>query len=275
MGKAIVISGVSFASVSLGKVTPVDSIHVSDIAITGDNNVVRGFSGTYSIAYTPSDTTQRGVSWEIVGSPEGVTVNDGTVTVASSSSASSFTLKATSTYDQTVYATKVISVIDATILKWNSFLTGNISSSKKTAASNKYIHYNGIIECQQGDKFHFRFPPLDPSDYSGYMYFYKVIEFSSVPANLLTSAGLTLTSYITNLPSYTRVNFSTSGSVSEYEIVNSWTNYMYFQMGVCNGPTDMQMLSASSYGTDVSTVGKVNWASNFTNDDVLGYMYKE
>lgn len=41
------------------------------------------------------------------------------------------------------------------------------------------------------------------------------------------------------------------------------------------GKTDMQMLSTSSYGTDVSTVGKVNWASNFTNDDVLGYMYKE
>lgn len=275
MGKAIVISGASFADVSLGKVTPVESLPITGIAITGDSNVVRGFSATYSIGYTPSDTTQKGVNWEIVGNPEGVTVNNGIVTVDSGSSATSITLKAISIYDQTIYATKTISVIDATILKWSSFLSGNISSASKTAATNKYIHYNGIIECQQGDKFHFFLPPLNPSDYSGYKYYLKVVEFGSVPNNVLTSVGLTLTSYITYLPPYTKVEFSTNGSEAEYEIANSETNYAYIQLGVCNGPTDMQMLSTASYGTDVSTVGKVNWASNFNNDDVLGYFYIE
>lgn len=115
MGIAIIVPNVSFASNNIGKVTlssnggGSDVIDVTAITISGpsivntDSNIA-----TYSVNYTPSNTTQKGIKWSIENGSDYASISqDGTLTVKKSGSV---TIKATSIYNPSIIATKTISV---------------------------------------------------------------------------------------------------------------------------------------------------------------------
>lgn len=115
MGIAIIVPNVSFAGNNIGKVTlssdggGSDIIDVTAITINGpsivntDSNIA-----TYSVAYTPSNTTQKGVKWSIEsGSDYASIAQNGTLTVKKTGSV---TIKATSTHNPSITATQTISV---------------------------------------------------------------------------------------------------------------------------------------------------------------------
>ena len=113
MGIAIIIPGVSFADNNLGKVTlgsgdDTDTIKVTSITISGDSIVnTESNSATYSVAYTPSDTTQKGVTWSIESGGDYATIDQsGVLTVKGTGSV---VIKATSKYNSAVVARKTVS----------------------------------------------------------------------------------------------------------------------------------------------------------------------
>lgn len=114
MGVAIIIPGVVFTE-NLGKVTLVDgggdvTVEVKSIAIAGSATVnTSSNKATYSVAYTPTNTTQKGVTWSLESGGEYATIDSmGTLTVKGSGSV---TIKAVSKYNAAVTTKKVVSVV--------------------------------------------------------------------------------------------------------------------------------------------------------------------
>ena len=118
MGVAIIIPGVTFTE-NLGKVTLVDGggsgggdvdVEVESISISGSATVnTSSNKATYSVAYTPANTTQKGVTWSLESGGEYATIDSmGTLTVKGSGSV---TIKAVSKYNAAVTAKKVVSVV--------------------------------------------------------------------------------------------------------------------------------------------------------------------
>lgn len=118
MGVAIIIPGVVFTE-NLGKVTLVDGggsgggdvdVKVESIAISGLATVnTSSNKATYSVAYTPTNTTQKGVTWSLESGEEYATIDSlGTLTVKGSGSV---TIKAVSKYNAAVTTKKVVSVV--------------------------------------------------------------------------------------------------------------------------------------------------------------------
>lgn len=114
MGVAIIIPGVVFTE-NLGKVTlgggggDVD-VEVESISISGSATVnTSSNKATYSVAYTPTNTTQKGVTWSLESGGEYATIDSmGTLTVKGSGSV---TIKAVSKHNTAVTAKKVVSVV--------------------------------------------------------------------------------------------------------------------------------------------------------------------
>lgn len=114
MGVAIIIPGVVFME-NLGKVT-LDggggdvTVEVKSIAISGLATVnTASNKATYSVAYTPANTTQKGVTWSLESGGEYATIDSlGTLTVKGSGSV---TIKAVSKHNAAVTAKKVVSVV--------------------------------------------------------------------------------------------------------------------------------------------------------------------
>lgn len=114
MGVAIIIPGVVFTE-NLGKVT-LDggggdvTVEVESIAISGSATVnTSSNKATYSVAYTPTNTTQKGVTWSLESGGEYATIDSmGTLTVKGSGSV---TIKAVSKHNTAVTAKKVVSVV--------------------------------------------------------------------------------------------------------------------------------------------------------------------
>lgn len=110
-GIAYIIQGANFASSGLGKVTQATSsvVALSSLSISGSTSVTE--NGTYSVIYSPSNTTQRGVTWSITSGSEYASIDqDGVVTAKSGANSSMVTIKATSIYDSSKTASKTISV---------------------------------------------------------------------------------------------------------------------------------------------------------------------
>ena len=84
---------------------------LDSLAIIGSDNV-SGTEAHYNVEYTPEGTIRTGVTWSITnGSAYAEIGNDGTLIILpAATSASSVTIKATSTYDPSITATKVVSV---------------------------------------------------------------------------------------------------------------------------------------------------------------------
>ena len=114
MGVAIIIPGVVFTE-NLGKVTlgggggDVD-VEVESISISGSATVnTSSNKATYSVDYTPTNTTQKGVTWSLESGGEYATIDStGTLTVKGSGSV---TIKAVSKYKEAITAKKVVSVV--------------------------------------------------------------------------------------------------------------------------------------------------------------------
>lgn len=112
MGVAIIIPGVVFTE-NLGKVTLAGgdvAVEVESIAISGSDTVnTASNKATYSVDYTPTNTTQKGVTWSLESGGEYATIDSiGTLTVKGSGSV---TIKAVSKYNASVTAKKVVSVV--------------------------------------------------------------------------------------------------------------------------------------------------------------------
>lgn len=114
MGVAIIIPGVVFTE-NLGKVTLGGgggdvTVEVESIAISGSATVnTSSNKATYSVDYTPTSTTQKGVTWSLESGEEYATIDStGTLTVKGSGSV---TIKAVSKYKEAVTAKKVVSVV--------------------------------------------------------------------------------------------------------------------------------------------------------------------
>lgn len=110
MGSVFIIPNF-YPSDTLGKVTLKNEVEVKSISIVGNSSVV-GTSATYNVSFYPIATTQRGVTWSIESGGNYATINSstGVLSVLSGASSSAVTIKATSTANQAVYATKQITV---------------------------------------------------------------------------------------------------------------------------------------------------------------------
>lgn len=106
MGKAIILENLSFRQYNIGRVTIRRNVPVLGISILNDAE----FSGMYlqmRVAYTPADTTHTGVTWSILSGSEYASINaSGLLTVDSSADNALVTVKAVSTDDSSLVATK-------------------------------------------------------------------------------------------------------------------------------------------------------------------------
>lgn len=92
-------------------VTYVDApVELTSISISGADTV--SGTSTYTAAYTPTNTSYKGVTWSINSGSAYASIDSSTgkLTALDGASASSVTIKATSTHDNSITATKTISV---------------------------------------------------------------------------------------------------------------------------------------------------------------------
>lgn len=111
MGLAIIIPNADFSSVNLGKVTLTEDVDLQALSISGESTVT-GTEAEYSVSYIPSNTNQRGVVWGIENGSEYASIDSSTgkLTIKDGASNSSVIIKATSTKNSAISATKTISV---------------------------------------------------------------------------------------------------------------------------------------------------------------------
>lgn len=112
MGIAIVIGGCNFAEKNLGKVTFLEDESLSAINIVGKDNI-EGKTVTYTVSYIPVNSSQRGVTWSITAGSDYASIDSATgiLTIKSTTTtAQSVTIRATSTVNASIFATKTISV---------------------------------------------------------------------------------------------------------------------------------------------------------------------
>lgn len=110
-GIAIVIPDADFSSANIGKVTLLKDVAVTSITINADD-AYTGNKATLAVTYTPANTSHKGVAWEITAGADYASIDAGTgvLTIKEGASASAVTVKATSSYDNSITATKTISV---------------------------------------------------------------------------------------------------------------------------------------------------------------------
>ena len=108
-GIAIIIKGADFSKNNIGKISLETSLQ--SIVILGSDSVT-GITSNYTADYTPSNTTQTGVTWSITSGSDYASIDSstGVLTVKSGASNSSVTIQATSTANASINATKVVAV---------------------------------------------------------------------------------------------------------------------------------------------------------------------
>lgn len=126
-GLVTILSGASANSITIQAVSSVDNtiiatastavtyvatpIYPTALTISG-SATISGQSSQYTVGYTPSNTNQQGVLWSIVsgGTYASIDANTGLLTILSGASASTVVIKATSTTDTNISATKSLTV---------------------------------------------------------------------------------------------------------------------------------------------------------------------
>lgn len=111
MGIAIIVPNCDFSDANLGKVTLTGFVPVSSITINGESTVT-GSSSQYSVGYFPSNTSERRVRWSIESGNEYAAINieTGNLLILPNANNSQVVIKATSTANNNVYATKTVTV---------------------------------------------------------------------------------------------------------------------------------------------------------------------
>lgn len=113
MGLAIIVPDVDFSDANLGRVSILDPSALYGVTIIGNSQVTGGSNAaTYDVTYSPSSTEHTGVTWSIVsgGSYATIDASTGVLSVLSGANNSQVVIRATSTYDNTIYADKTIAV---------------------------------------------------------------------------------------------------------------------------------------------------------------------
>lgn len=111
MGLAIIAKGADFSENNIGTVTPSSVVNLLSLSISGPSSV-EGTEADFSVAYTPSDTTQRGVVWSIDsgGTYASINASTGKLTILSGASGNDVVIRATSTKNSSIFATKTVNV---------------------------------------------------------------------------------------------------------------------------------------------------------------------
>ena len=151
MGIALIIPGADFSANNLGTITFEEDVAIAGLSI----NVNQSYSGqtfTPTVSYTPATTNQKGVTWEITSGNTYATINSttGVVTILSVANSSDITIKATSSYDNTITSTVTTSVtwVDTPVYPTALTISG---SSTVTGQSSQYtISYTPVDANQLG-----------------------------------------------------------------------------------------------------------------------------
>lgn len=111
MGISIIVKGADFSNKNIGQVTPSSVVNLLGLSISGPSTV-EGDEADFSVAYIPSNTTQRGVVWNIESgsSYASIDASTGKLTILSGADGDDVVIKATSSYDNTIFATKTVNV---------------------------------------------------------------------------------------------------------------------------------------------------------------------
>ena len=160
MGIAIIVPEVSYSENNLGKVTISQQILITGISIVG-NEVVMGESSQYTISYSPTNTSQRGVVWSVEQGSEYATINqNGLLTILQGASSSVVIIKAISIYNEEVVATKVLQVtyfkelVPIYKLENKTFTTNSPSviNTNMTLMDNVNTKWTLFVDLSIGDK---------------------------------------------------------------------------------------------------------------------------
>lgn len=141
MGKAIILSGISFAGVSIGTIHLAGNVPIQALNISGPVQVIGAAdAATFLPTYTPVNTTQRGVTWSIVSGGESASINSasGVLSVLQGATEETVVIRATSVYNPAITADKSI------IVSYQSSGTGYITSGL-------IAHWDGIDKNNGGD----------------------------------------------------------------------------------------------------------------------------
>lgn len=107
MGIAIIIPDVDFSNDNLGQISFSDDLVSISIGNVTQGEEITGATHQFNVLYNPATTTpgQKGVAWSITSGSQYASIdNNGLMTIDPSANQSAVTVKATSTYDQTIYA---------------------------------------------------------------------------------------------------------------------------------------------------------------------------
>lgn len=125
MGIAIIVKYADFSSNNIGKVTPTNIVELVSLSIVGPDSVMG--DAHFEAAYSPKDTTQRGVTWSIESGSQYATIdpNTGILTALQGADNSSVTIKVTSKVNASISAQKIVSVTFPRTLYWDDLLSTN------------------------------------------------------------------------------------------------------------------------------------------------------
>lgn len=102
MGKKIIISGADFSAVAVAS----NAVALTALSIVGGDSTVQGRDIQLAVAYTPTNTTQKGVTWSVSGN---ATIDQTGLVHFNGSADGSVTVTVTSTKNASITASKTIS----------------------------------------------------------------------------------------------------------------------------------------------------------------------
>jgi len=139
MGLAIISKSADFSNKNIGQVTPVNIVELSSLSIVGPDSVNN--SAQFEVGYSPTNTTQRGVTWSIKSGSENATINTNTglLTTLSGADNSSVTIKVTSKAKPSVSAEKTVTATHIHALDWNDLLATNQTQYRSRQKSDGVI----------------------------------------------------------------------------------------------------------------------------------------
>ena len=128
MGIAIIAKGADFSENKIGTVTPSTFVELLSLSISGPSTVEN--SAQFEAAFSPSNTTQRGVTWSIESGSQYATINanTGELTTLPGADGNIVTIKVTSKAKPSVSATKTVTTTTPTVYDWNDLLAMNQTS---------------------------------------------------------------------------------------------------------------------------------------------------
>lgn len=129
MGIAIIIPDVSFSDTNLGKVTLVNNVAIKGLAIDVDDILI-GTQVDLIAAFSPINTSQRNVVWNIVSGGQYASISDSTLNINQGALYNEVTIRCTSLEDSTIYDTKTIKVVydDGQTVSDTGYYNANLTS---------------------------------------------------------------------------------------------------------------------------------------------------